>query len=313
MLIRWFALGLCISCAYSYPEWFKEYQKTHHKNYTREEQALAYGILLPKYKFITTHQTDLTLALHDMSDVRNTNGLTTTNTSEIKPKSGMRRRLGIPSMLDWRNHKGKSYVTPVRKQGTCGGCFAFAAIGNLEYWYMKKSNKLIQLSVQEALDCSRPDTDGCDGGLMEYVFRHAMTNPIGPESFDRYKNRNSRCLHRFFRPYIKVKSFQTESMEWNDHAENNLAYNVATYGPIPVGIDSNSYQFELYKKGILKPTDCGTTIDHAVLVVGYTPTYWIIKNSYGHKWGDNGYFYLQRGTNACGIDGYSSFVTDASI
>ena len=140
-----------------------------------------------------------------------------------------------------------------------------------------------------------------------------MQNPIGTELFDKYKNRNSICMHRFFRPYVKVKSFKTESIEWGDHPEQNLAYNVATYGPIPVGINSDSYQFELYRNGILKPTDCGKNIDHAVLVVGYTPTYWIVKNSYGQYWGDNGYFYLQRGTNTCGIDSYSSFVTDVSI
>ena len=75
--------------------------------------------------------------------------------------------------------------------------------------------------------------------------------------------------------------------------------------------------FELYHKGILKARHCGKEIDHAVTVVGYgiehDTRYWIIKNSWGKKWGENGYFRLERDTNACGINSYSSFATDVEV
>jgi len=59
--------------------------------------------------------------------------------------------------------------------------------------------------------------------------------------------------------------------------------------------------FQSYSGGVVNP-DCSTDTQYQnVLVVGYTPTYWIIKNSYGTSWGSEGYLYLTRGTNACGI------------
>ena len=83
--------------------------------------------------------------------------------------------------IDWRNHNGNSYVTPVKDQGDCGDCFAFASATVLEYW-SKKHGHPKSLSVQKIMDCTsgpaRPDV-GCDGGLMEYVFEYAKNHPIG--------------------------------------------------------------------------------------------------------------------------------------
>ena len=60
--------------------------------------------------------------------------------------------------------------------------------------------------------------------------------------------------------------------------------------------------------------DCGKEARHAVLVVGFTPSYWIIKNSLGLQWGDSGFALLERGTNACGIDNtYASVATKVSL
>lgn len=52
--------------------------------------------------------------------------------------------------------------------------------------------------------------------------------------------------------------------------------------------------------------DCGTNVNHAVLVVGYTKDSWIIQNSWGYNWGDDGYFMLPRGENKCGINTFAA-------
>ena len=114
-------------------------------------------------------------------------------------------------------------------------------------------------------------------------------------------------------PKIKVKSFIVQSDEYHNNIEKKLAHNLLSYGPIPIGIDSSTHEFELYSSGVMKKHHCGNDIDHAVLVVGYTPDYWIIKNSWGIDWGENGYFRLERGKNACGINSYASFVTSVKV
>jgi C1A family cysteine protease len=212
--------------------------------------------------------------------------------------------------MDWRTHGA---VTKPKNQGSCGGCFAFAAVGAFEFWYWKHKRQLKDFSVQQWLDCSKPENYGCDGGVMNYVFDKARTTPAGPASFDPYLHRNSKCKVRRHKPWVRVKSYATQSDEWHYPIESRLAHNLVQYGPIPVGIDSSSWHLQLYESGILKASKCGKDIDHAVLVVGFTPKYWIIKNSWGTAWGEEGYFYLERGKNACGINSYASFITEADV
>ena len=68
-------------------------------------------------------------------------------------------------------------------------------------------------------------------------------------------------------------------------------------GPVSVGVDASGYAFKFYSSGIIKKL-CGTTIDHAVLLVGYgtenNVDYWLVKNSWTSKWGEQGYFRVLR-------------------
>ena len=66
--------------------------------------------------------------------------------------------------------------------------------------------------------------------------------------------------------------------------------------------------FQHYKSGVFdNATGCGTKLDHGVLVVGYTPDYYIVKNSWGATWGLKGFIYLKRGLNICGISADASY------
>lgn len=300
-LIIFFILVDVVAC---FPEWFEEYKREYNKTYTDEEAVNAYQIMLPKYNHIKNN-TNLQLKLHEFSDKHRqkrrldyTRGI---------PKLNERLYLGLPLTFDWRT---KGTVTPPIAQGECGGCFAFAAISSLEHWYKKKTGNLVNLSVQEALDCSTR-SNGCDGGLMEDVFISAMQHPISLRSYDTFKMTDMKCPH-IRTPHIRVKSFSSMSKDWNPRIESSLARNIVRYGPVTVGIDTQNLNFELYKGGIIDGSHCGKDIDHAVAVVGFTREYWIIKNSWGTAWGEDGYFRLKKGRNACGISTYASFVTDAT-
>ena len=76
-----------------------------------------------------------------------------------------------------------------------------------------------------------------------------------------------------------------------------LIYN---YGPVSGGMHSNIRAMK-HVKDIFNGK-CGKKINHAILIVGYSEKYWIIKNSWGTKWGNNGFFRLPRGKNMCGVN-----------
>ena len=293
----------------AYPQWFHDYQQKHRKLYTLEEAEQAFMVLQPKYDFATKHGYELTYR----SDKNHTkaNMYRRAKLGNISHTPVGQHRLGMPLRMDWRKHGA---VTSVKRQGSCGACFAFSAVGSIEYWYWKRTGQLKDFSIQQWIDCTRGANYGCDGGLMHVVFRQAMLEPAGPADFDRYLNHEGTCKRRRHKPWLKVSSFVAQSDETHYPIEQHLAHNLVQYGPIPIGIDSTNWHFEMYRgHSVLKESQCGKDIDHAVLLVGYTPEYWIIKNSWGSQWGADGYLYLERGKNACGINSYASFITDAQV
>lgn len=311
--MRFCIFFILIPSVLSYPEWFRNYRKIHKKLYTPEQEYHAYHILKEKKEHIDTTKYDgLNLQLNTDSDknISYVNNHIIRRRHRWNENYSVKHKLNTPSHFDWRTN---NYVTTPLVQGTCGGCFAFAAVGHLEFWYKKKTGRIRPLSVQQALDCSGPESEGCDGGLMEDVYYHSYYNPIGPAEFDTWSGNDKTCKHRRSHPFVKVKNYVSMSDEYNDPIESHLARNIHTYGPIPVAVDSTSREFELYHNGIIRKEHCGSDVDHAVLVVGYTPEYWIVKNSWGPHWGQNGYIYIERGRNACGINSYSSFATSVSI
>ena len=304
-------LMLLILKANAFPLWFQEYTAAHRKSYTPEEADAAFRVLEPKHDHIQSHSGGLSLRLHHFSDrPRATRRL---NTDRASPTTVQKKNLALPLTFDWRTHGA---VTDVQEQGTCGGCYCFAGMGSLEYWWKKKTGRLERLSVQECISCTKSriqDSEGCEGGLMEDLYELAKTYPIGRESFDPFKMRTGRCPARAPKPALRVKSYVSMSDEWGSPIEQELAHHLIAHGPIPVGISSQSMNFELYKGGILRGSHCSGEIDHAVTVVGFgiegDTRYWIVKNSWGTRWGVDGYFYLERDKKACGINSYASFVT----
>jgi C1A family cysteine protease len=293
----------------TFPAWFHTYIDKYGKSYTYNQALHAYHTLLPKYNELDRHP-NLQLQLHNFSDQQRTKRRLKYERSVSSQHT--HRITSIPSSLDWR----PTHVTSPVRQGGCGGCYAIAAVGNLEYWYRQETGHLEALSIQEALDCSKKfiyKSSGCDGGLMEDVFQTTRRKPIALASTDPFQRKNARCPFMVASPAVQVLSYNTESIEWGVDVEKRLAHNVYTYGPIPVGIDSSSHIFDVYHGGIIHKHQCGNSVDHAVLVVGYTPQYWIIKNSWGTDWGEDGYFRLERGVNACAINTYASYAKAVRI
>ncbi|XP_004591922.3 procathepsin L-like [Ochotona princeps] len=221
--------------------------------------------------------------------------------------------LQVPSSLDWRE---KGYVTPVKDQRRCGSCWAFSATGALEGQMFRKTGRLISLSEQNLIDCSQPQGNGgCRGGLAYQAFRYVKENGgLDSEDSYPYEGRNLPCRYNPRNSVANVTGFVRIPAR-----EEALMKAVATVGPIAVALDASHPSFQFYKEGIYYEPDCRRKhLNHALLVVGYgfegsemdNNTYWLVKNSWGQKWGMHGYFKLAKDrNNHCGIVTEASYPT----
>lgn len=247
----------------------------------------------------------------------------------------------LPESVDWRTQGAVTEVKDQASCGSCWAESAVGNIES-RWFLAKKDSGLkapMSLSVQQVIECDAHDY-ACYGGYPKGAFQYVIEHG-GLASNDDYpyqeagKVAHTICLAN--QTYnltcgdgmcddppltsfcdltcsdSKHKTVSTIS-SWTaiPQDEDKMAAELAANGPISVGLDaSGSFGviapwLQFYKSGVANPRFCTTTVDHGVLAVGYGEDagkkYWTIKNSWGAKWGESGYFRLLRGAKKCGID-----------
>jgi cathepsin L len=232
--------------------------------------------------------------------------------------------------FDWRHTK--MAVSPVKDQGKCGSCWAFAATGALESHIYIKTKRSLLLSEQNLVDCTLNNTKnfgiyrsyGCGGGMTSRAFNYIRVGLILNDntrlklpSFQDNNGINTEQSYPYQAADLKCRHNVT-----NDDAKSNQGYLgifpdetlikliVTNIGPVAVAMHV-SKKFIHYQSGIYTEPNCPRTINHAVLIVGYGTEngqdFWIVKNSWGSAWGEDGYFRILRGANHCGIALYATY------
>jgi C1A family cysteine protease len=220
---------------------------------------------------------------------------------------------GAPSSIDWRT---KGAVTSVKDQGQCGSCWSFSATGAVEGAWAISSGKLVDLSEQELVDCATGfsyGSHGCSGGQMEGAFKFIIEN--GQCSLSSYQYISGTTKTGGVCQKCSAVAHISSCSDVKPNDQNSLKAAV-TQQPVAIAIEADTRYFQSYSSGVLTSSSCGTNLDHGVLIVGYGTEngidYWLVKNSWGTSWGDNGYVKIARSKSTsdpgiCGIAMNPSF------
>lgn len=234
---------------------------------------------------------------------------------------------GFPSIFDWRKIDGGVYMTPVIEQGGCGSCYSVAStdVATMRYRIKKgkddpKALKTI-FSPQNVVGCSRTN-QGCDGGYPYLVGKHGVELGFVPESCQEYTGDNEcrrECLDGG--DVVHAKSYEYVGGYYGAGNELDML-KALKRGPIVVAVNAPPdllyFHEGVYSHALAHDREeydvngisRWEKTNHAIAAVGWGEEmlngervkYWICKNSWGRRWGDDGFFYVRRGSDAMAVE-----------
>merc|ERR1712048_163404 len=158
-------------------------------------------------------------------------------------------------------------VTPVKDQGSCGSCWAFGTLGEVEAKHKQTTGQTLSLSEQQLVDCSKQN-NGCKGGRPDWALTYLSGKSIYTTSSYQYTARDGTCKTG------TASGVMVSGYNRVDKSDSALA-SAMNSGAVTVLVYADS-AFQHYQSGILTaPTTC--SLNHAVLATGYGSNFWKIR------------------------------------
>jgi len=307
---------------------WSEFKVKYSKNYeTAAEEAQRFQIFKqslqraaklqaenPRARFGVTQFSDLTAEEHakfyrmpNLKNMLSSYEKPAAKNFSIPAKANVRGCSPDPTNYDWNNC---GVITAVYNQGQCGSCWAFSATETIESYFALGGGQLTGLSMEQIVDCDTAGEDqGCNGGFpsgaYQYVESAGGLDPLSDYPYTAGEGESGSCSFNKGEVAATVSSYASVNGEDGLYSQTSSS----SGGPVSVCVDASSWQD--YQGGVL--TSCGEDVDHCVQLTGYNSygssgSYWIVRNSWGTSWGENGYIWVAIGQNLCEIGSYATTV-----
>lgn len=228
----------------------------------------------------------------------------------------------LPKSFDWRNKDGKNWVEPVMDQSDCGSCYMVSTTRMLSarHKIAQKDPNAEPFSISFPLHCSEYN-QGCKGGYPFLTAKWSEDVGLVPATCARYNTSGEcklSCDLKSLKKRYRAANYRYVGGFYGNSSEANMMLELHKNGPMVVSFEPSD-DFMFYSGGVFSQPTVGPTaplhnsgkewqqVDHAVLLIGWGEElgqkYWIIQNSWGEQWGEEGTFRMARGINDSGIEG----------
>merc|ERR1711990_1286926 len=289
---------------------FLNYVAEHAKNYdTVEEFNFRFANWIQNHEFILEEEKVLgrkfKLGHNKFSDWSRAEFTSTLgylpHTETIEAETVELELGGLPASVNWVS---EGAVNAVQDQGQCGSCWSFSSCAAMEGIDKITNGTLRKFAEQQLVSCVTL-CFGCNGGNFNTVFgNYAKKHAMYLESQWAYTATNGTCTE----PSASPSNFKTSGLIAVTPNSSTALKNQLATQPVSVAIQADQRVFQLYQSGVFDDSRCGTSLDHAVTLVGYGTEggqgYYLMRNSWGASWGESGYMKMaMTGDNegTCGV------------
>ncbi|XP_038218408.1 pro-cathepsin H-like [Zerene cesonia] len=294
---------------------FDIYKKHHNKAYEVSEHELRKKIFRENWKKIQDHNKknlSYKLGVNQFSDktpgelgyltaTRFNEHMQGTETFQYTEEELEDIVKDLPENFDLRT---EGFISKIKNQASCGSCWAFCTTAAVEGALTRNNGgRPLDLSEQSLVDCAWDYNNmGCDGGDLEGVFKYVLKHGIPTEQeYGLYMAQDGYCHIENMTDTYKIRGFGLVP----PNSVNAMKLALYKYGPLSVGVHAGDSMM-MYSSGIYYEPNCNhRPQNHGVVAVGYGVRdgvlYWIIKNSWGEQWGQDGYMLISATNNNCHV------------